>query len=268
MGGRRWRKESHAKRKWLRWEVWGREINDMLQPDKPRTKSSPVLAGVGECFWCMLSGRPQLFTKSLSLPSLSWSNSCSWSRQQWWWKVLPFIPSGLLPTLHPCSREGNLCLFLAVWHLIDSPWSGLQDPPPPLMCEVARGRGWRHRSTWQDLRTPWQCLQSSFGSAPNPCSPPGIRLSFLTPLPHLLCSPGATCRSQKWRDRAWGKGENTVCVSENVKRTLLHTLFLSWYSSLSPAELLWPIALKILLHKCSGDKEKAKEREGKWLLHC
>lgn len=183
--------------------------------------------------------------------------------------MLLFIPSSLLPNLHFCSREGKLCLFLAVWHLTDLPWSAPQNSPlPPLMCEGPHGRGWGYRNTWQDLRVPWQCLQSSSASAPNPCSPPHVQLSFLTPLPHFLCSPSATCRSGKWSDKAWGKGENTVCVSEYVKGTLPPTLFLSWYSPLSPAELLWPIALRILLHKCSGDEEKAKEREGQRLLRC
>lgn len=92
----------------------------------------------------------------------------------------------------------------------------------------------------------------------DPCSPPGRWLSFLPPLPHFLCSPSATCGSWKWSDRAQQKGENTVCVSENVKGTILCILFHSWYSSLSPAELPWPTALRILLYKCCGDERKDK----------
>lgn len=170
-------------------------------------------------------------------------------------------PHSLLPTLHSCSRGGNLCLSLEVWHLINFPWSVLQTPlhlPRVWGCPWQGLRMQKHVAGPEDTMA---VLAELLCQSLDPCSPPGRWLSFLTPLPHFLCSPSATCGSWKWSDRAQGKGVNTVCVSENVKGTLLCILFHSWYSSLSPAELLWPTALRILLQnaKCSGDEKKLRE---------
>lgn len=114
MDRRRWRKDFCLKRNLAHWEVWGRGTKWHLTARGAMDQDQYCLktAGVEECFWCLLSQRPWLFTKSLALPSLPWSNTCPGSRQNQWGKVLPFIPTVYYQPFIPAAEAGgSACLW-------------------------------------------------------------------------------------------------------------------------------------------------------------
>lgn len=116
------------------------EQNDILQPGQPWTKSSPVQRQLAQgSVYDALSQRPWLFPKSLPhchgpAPAQGLTGAVR--------EAAAVYPHNLSPTLHSCSRGGNLCLSLEVWHVISFPWSVFQTPLHPLLiCEGAHDRG-------------------------------------------------------------------------------------------------------------------------------